>query len=318
MLVIAQRRKKGGNKGRGLFVNLLRRPRTPMEGEEVGQQILRLAQSGQVRKLEDGPYGGSAILVGQEKVDEVLDCPIPENDQWPVAGITDLSIAQTAYQLTLGRLWLPGMFNADTHQLPITLMEKIGRLGYLHRDINGAGERGSFDIRSPYTAGATFPTLWGHDAPRERSLVVDPDSEARIRIGKEQRAHEIWATRSRVHHNADFRFNSQALAVAFTERPSLGGRSWPNLTLNQSDREPLYTLWANSTLGCMLYWWHASKQQSGRGVMPRLQAVSMPVLNVDALSNVQVGQANVIFNDMKDRQMLPLNEAYRGRGAKGT
>ena len=67
VLVIAQKRSKGGNKGRGIFVNLVRRPRTPMEGEEIGQQILRLTRSDEVRHLEDGPYGGSMILVGQEE-----------------------------------------------------------------------------------------------------------------------------------------------------------------------------------------------------------------------------------------------------------
>ena len=45
--------------------------------------------------------------------------------------------------------------------------------------------------------------------------------------------------------------------------------------------------------------------------MPRLQAASMPVLNVEAISDGQVGQANAIFEDMKHRQMLPFNEAYR-------
>ena len=44
--------------------------------------------------------------------------------------------------------------------------------------------------------------------------------------------------------------------------------------------------------------------------MPRLQAASMPVLNVEAMSNVQVEQAHAIFEDMKHRQMLPFNEAY--------
>ena len=35
----------------------------------------------------------------------------------------------------------------------------------------------------------------------------------------------------------------------------------------------------------------------------------MPVLNVEAMSDAQVGQANAIFEDMRHRQMLPFNEA---------
>ena len=308
-LVIAKKRVGANSKGRGLFINLVRRPQSPMEGEEIGRQILRLAESGTARKLEDGPYNGSKIYVGGDQVDEVLDCPIVKGFQWPVAGIIDLSLAQTAYQLALGRLWLPGMSSATAYHLPITSLREIGRLGFLHRDINGGGGRGAFDIVSPCSANATYPTLWGHNSILERSILVDPDSEGRIRQDKEQRAEEIWATRSRLHHNSEFGFNVNALAVAFTEQPTLGGRSWPNLTLSQPTREPLYALWGNSTFGGFLYWWHSSKQQSGRGIMPRLQAAAMPVLNVNTLNDAQVEKANAIFEDLKHRQMLPFNEA---------
>ncbi len=310
-LVVATKKGSGEASGRGVFVNLARRPRTPMEGEEMGDQIRRLIKPDDLRTLEDGPYGGSRIYVGEEMVDEILDCPLPEGGQWPVAGISDLSLAQAAYQLGRGRLWLPGVLESDAHPLPMTLLSEIGRLGFLDRDINGAEGRGAFDIVSPGSQTSTFPMLWGHNTPQERAIAVEPDAEAIVRMRKEARAHEIWDTRSRTHHNRDFQFNANALAVAFTERPSLGGRSWPNIILNQPDREPLYTLWGNSTLGVFLYWWRSSKQQSGRGIMPRLQAASMPVLNVEAMSSVQVGQANAIFEDMKDRQMLPFNEAHR-------
>lgn len=316
VLIVAKKQRSSNNDNRGLFINLARRPRTPMEGEEIGQQILRLAQSSSIRKLEDGPYGGSRIYIGQELVDEALDCPLPDGGQWPAAGINDLSVAQTAYQLTLGRLWLPGHPDSDIHALPITPLNRVGRLGFLDRDINGAKDRGAFDIISPCSATATYPTLWGHDALRERALVVEPDSEAHTRIGKEHRAHEIWETRSRIHHNRDFRFNSQALAVAFTESSTLGGRSWPNLILNQPDHEPVYALWANSTLGVLLYWWHSSKQDSGRGMMPRLQAASMHVLDTEALNAEQIERANLVFEDMKHRQMLPFNEAHQDQVRK--
>ena len=140
-------------------------------------------------------------------------------------------------------------------------------------------------------------------------MLVEPDSEARVRAGKEQRAKAIWETSTRLHHNADFGFSANALSIAFTERPTLGGRAWPNLILNQRDREIAYVLWANSTLGCFLYWWHSSKQQSGRGLMPRTQAATMPTLDVGAISDDQVAQANAIFDDLKTRPMRPLNEA---------
>ena len=309
VLLVAKKCDGGDTDGRGLFVNLIRRPRNPMEGEEIGEQILRLVESTPIRNLEDGPFDGSIIFIGKEKVDEALNCPLPEGGQWPVAGIRDISLAQAAYQLTLGRLWLPGCFEPDIFPLPVTLLENIGRLGFLDRDINGGGGRGAFDISTPCPDSAIYPTLWGHQSRRERAVLVEPDSQARIRIGKEQRAVEIWESATRLHHNRDFGFNVNALAVAFTERPALGGRAWPNIILNRRDRELAHALWANSTLGCFLYWWHSSKQQSGRGLMPRLQAATMSTLNVDALSDAQVAEANAIFEDLKAKPMRPLNEA---------
>ncbi len=316
VLIVGRKANHGKAGGRGVFINLARRPRSPMEGEEIGDQIRRLIKPNEVRTLEDGPYGGATVYVGEERVDEILDCPLPEGGQWSVAGISDLSLAQTAHQLEQGKLWLPGHMESDAFPLPMTLLGEIGRLGFLHRDINGAGGRGAFDIISPGAPTSTFPALWGHNTLEQRAIAVLPDAETVVRKGKEARAHEIWATRSRTHHNSDFQFNANALAVAFTEHPSLGGRSWPNIILNQPDREPLYSLWGNSTLGVFLYWWRSSKQQSGRGIMPRLQAASMPVLNVEALSDSQVEEANAIFEEMKERQMLPFNEAHRDETRK--
>ena len=308
-LIIARKRNGATQNKRGIFVNLVRRPKNPMEGEEIGEQVLRMVAAGGIRTLEAGPSGGSVIFVGEEQVDEVLDCPLVKGAQWSAAGIIDLELAQTAYQLAFGRLWLPTLSEEDAPMLPITRLENIGRLGFLHRDINGGGGRGAFDISGPCSASASYPTLWKHDAIRQRAMIVEPDSEARIREGKRQRALQIWGSRSRTHHNPDFRFNSQVGPVAFTEHPTLGGSSWPNIILNQTDREMAHVLWANSTLGCFLYWWHSSKQQSGRGLMPRTQAATMPTLDVGALSDDQVAQANALFEDLKARPMRPLNEA---------
>lgn len=309
VLIVAKKSNGATKDKRGVFVNLTRRPKNPMEAEEIGEQVLRMIKAGGVRTLEAGPVGGSVIFVGEEEVDEAIDCPLPKGGQWSAAGIVDLGLAQTAYQLTLGRLWLPRLGEADAPMLPITKLENIGRLGFLHRDINGGGGRGAFDISRPGRVSATYPTLWGHESVYDRTMLIEPDSEARIRTGKEQRAQEIWATANRLHHNADFGFSANALSVAFTANPALGGASWPNIILKQPDRERAHALWANSTLGCFLYWWHSSKQQSARGRMPRTQAASMPTLNIGALSGDQVAQADAIFDDLKTRPMRPLNEA---------
>ena len=310
-MVIARKRGERPAGTRGVFVCLKRRPRNAIEASEMARAIHAFAEVGGQRRLEDGPYGGAPIRVGLEVVGEALDCPLVEGEQWPVAGIADLALAQTAYQLTTGRLWLPGQAPISAIDIPMTSLGQMGQMGFLHRDINGSGGRGSFDIRSPGSASSTYPTLWGHDAKRERAMMVHPDSEAVVRVGKEERAAEIWTARSRAHHNSDLRFNSQPLAVAYTEHPSLGGRSWPNVLFEATSHEMIYALWGNSSLGLLCYWWHATKEQSGRGVMPRTQARRLPTLDPRGLSKSQLSAAETVFDEMRKREMLPFNEAYR-------
>ncbi len=309
VLVVAHKAGDGKPGERGLSVTLKRRPSTPMEASELARAI-RAAGKLRARRLEDGPYGGFPIYVGSEIVGEMLDCPLPEGGEWQVASIADLAVAQCAYQLANGCLWLPGQTQSEAKSLPMTLLNKVSRMGFLDRDINGKDGRGAFDIAEQYADASTYPTLWGHDAERERSLLVEPDSEARVRAGKEQRASQIWATKSHAHHNRDLQFNSQSLAVAFTEQPTLGGRSWPNLVFNDQHREIAFTLWGNSTLGLLCYWWHATKEQSGRGVMPRTQAATLPTLDVQELDDQQLAAAVAIFNDLKHQAMLPFNQAH--------
>ena len=158
--------------------------------------------------------------------------------------------------------------------------------------------------------------LWAHDAQLEKRMVVAPDSEGRISLGMENLAAEIWDTRSHAHHNADFRFNSQPLAVAFTERQTIGGRAWPNVKFDDRAHEIAYTLWGNTTLGLLCYWWHSSRQQAGRGSMPITAIRTMPTLDITKLTPAQFATAEEIFEDMREAQFLPANEAYQDNTRK--
>jgi hypothetical protein len=306
-LLIGRKGQSNGELGRGWFITLHRRPQSVLEASAIARVLNEAKRSTIVRRLEDGPYGGIPVYVGQEKVGELLNCPIRIGEQWPVAGIDDLSLAQSAHQLVSGTLWLPGQGQRESVDVPVTTVGEVAGIGFYDRNINGP--TGGFDILRPCPSAASYPTLWNHDAQRERTMVVEPDSEGRIRTGKEARAAEIWARRSHAHHNRDFRFNSQSLAVSFTESLSLGGRSWPNVIFGVASQEIAFTVWCNSTLGIFCYWWHATKSQSGRGSIPMTSLETLPTLDVRRLDQQQLEAATQIFNDMKSQPMLPFNEA---------
>lgn len=63
---------------------------------------------------------------------------------------------------------------------------------------------------------------------------------------------------------------SQSTGMQFTPRPTIGGRAWLSIKLPSVELEKALVLWANTSLGLLLRWWHSNKQQSGRGAFTLL------------------------------------------------
>lgn len=313
-ILIVCRKSPDARRYRGRFVSLRQRPRNEMEASEIARTVTRLLENTEFRTLEGGPYGCDSLVIGASIIGEALDAPL-DDGPWSVIGLADCVVAQTAFQLAHGRVWLSTMREHEVPSIPVSTVEQICQVGLHDANIVGAGAQAAF-TRSEHSVAATFPMLWGHDATREQSMVVAPDSQGRAMIGREDRAHDIWDTRSHAHHNRDFRFNSQPLAVAFTERQTIGGTSWPNVQFDSREREIAYTLWGNTTLGLLCYWWHSSRQQSGRGRMPITAIRTMPTLDVTQLTPEQLATAGTIFGDLRDAEFLPANEAYRDDSRK--
>ena len=314
--LIVGRKSTIGLKDRGIFVSLNRRPRNEMESLEIAKAIAEITTNNSTRNIEDGPLGGEPLEVGKERIGETVIAPLIPDLPWSTVGITDFSVPQSAYQLSQGFFWLPRMSVKDRLTVPVSTIQNVCRVGITHNNIVGNGKQTAFILDKNLSGAPSYPMLWNHAAVRETHLVVAPDSEGRVKSGKSERAVEIWNTKSHAHHNADFRFNSQPLGVAFTEDQTIGGRAWPNLQFDSRELEITHTLWGNSTLGLLLYWWHSSRQQSGRGIMPITAIRTMPTLDVTALSDAQLQVAESIFDDMRDREFLPANEAYRDDSRK--
>lgn len=307
---------------RATFVVLSERPAYPLAGVQAARQIRSLIDGKSLRRLEDGPLGGTPISFGDDIIGHVLDAPIPATEGWYLARIADLSLAQAAYQLASKRkLWLPGMAQKEIADVPMATIGDIGTIGPYHADINGktstGGIRGPFTI-VPLTARhtPTYPALWAHNAERERMMEFDGDSEAvpiksKNAGDKELIARKVEAIQesaSHAHLNRDFRFNSQSTAMQYTPRRTIGGRAWTSVRLKNADQEKALVLWANSTLGLLMYWWHANKQQSGRGSIGVNAAATLPTLDVTKLSDKQLSRAVAAFDAMRVAALAPFNE----------
>ena len=300
-LVIARKRRDGEPPAsRVHFTSLARRPQGFAHAAALAGASVNGAD---VHGIEDGPYGGTPLKVGEEPAGWMLTSSSGHRGSaWSGVRLADYSIAQTAYALSDSRLWLPGSSAAIPFE--ITTLSSLGQLGAYHLDIIGAPPRGPFskEVSSPT---ATYPALWNHDARKETRIVCDPDSQLLVRMGMEAKAAAVWELAGRAHLNLDFTFGSQALAVAFTERNSIGGRVWPNVNFSDKRFDFAFAVWSNSSLGLISYWWHASRQQSSKATMTIRSAESLPVLDFRNLNDRQLITAQAIFDEFRDKELQP-------------
>ena len=287
-----------------LFVSLNRRP----QGFAYARELVAACalDNIEVRRIEDGPYGGTPLMIGGELAGYTIAAP--RAPVWRAVRVSDYSVAQTAYALAQSSLWLPGY--AVSVELRMALLAEVGTLGLVDRDINGpapkSGQppRGPFDVVDPSPT-ATYPSLWNHDAKRETQMVCVPDSQLQVRPNMESKAAVVWDSASRAHVNRDFRFNSQPLTVAITEQPSIGGTAWPNVIFDDKRFEYAFAVWGNSSLGLLCFWWHSNRQMAGRGRITIRAAESLPVLDFRCLTDDQLLMAEMIFEEFRDKDFLP-------------
>ena len=300
-LVIARKRVSNeSSKGRMTFGSLADRPRGFAHASVLAS---RVTSRSHVRQIEDGPYGGTPLMIGNDLAGEVITAP--QHTRGEVLGavrIGDYTLAQTAHALSQSQLWLPAF------ESPLALrtapLEDLGTLGLYDLDITGRPPQGPF-TRTQFSATATYPSLWNHDAKNEARMACAPDSQLLVRPGMENKAATVWATASRAHISREFRFNSQPLSVAITETHTVGGRAWPNVRFNQSEFDLAFAIWGNSTLGLIAHWWLSNRQVAGRGAMSIRSADSLPALDLRTLTDDQLVMAEMIFDEFRDKELKP-------------
>ena len=298
-LVIARKVKPGQtSQDRVYFTSLRRRPQGFPHASSLAGYLLGASL---VRRIEDGPYGGTPLVVGEELAGETITAPRnADGESWGAVRLSDYSLAQTAFALSNSKLWLPGM--ASSVELKMATLSDVGRRGW--HDMNIAGSAGPF-TKAPSSPTSTYPSLWSHNAKHETRMVCLPDSQLLVKPGVEDRASKAWATASRAHLNRDFRFNSQPLGTAFTEQASIGGRAWPNVIFDDKRLDYAFAVWANSTLGLLCFWWRSNRQVAGRGTTTVSAVDSLPILDLRALTDEQLHKARDIFNQFRDKELKP-------------
>ena len=290
-LVVARKLKPDESpSSRAQFVSLRRRPENVAQAMTTAKQ---LNGASDLRSLEDGPYGGSALKVGDEVIGEAIVSGTSEDGSgFGCARLRDAAVGQTAYALSNRKLWLPSLQPIEA--VPLVRLFDLADRGPDSQMFIGKQHRGPFD-KQPYNPNATYPALWNRKGHDEASFVYQPDSDLVVRPGMEDRANELWHTASRVHIAREFGFNQDTFGAVFTVRPTVGGRSWPSMKLHDPVHEIPVVLWLNSTLGLLTYWWSSSRQQGARGGLTITQMSKLVVPDFRTFTDEQFAAAESLF-----------------------
>ena len=153
--------------GRGIFVSLTRRPNSEIEAMQIARTISDIIARPRLMSMDDGPFGGDPLVIGEERLGEMIEGPLASDLPWTPAGISDFSIAQSMYKLAHDTLWLPQMPDQDSLTLPMSTIQRICKVGITHNNIVGNGKQTAFTRLKPPSSFPTYPMLWNHDAKLE-------------------------------------------------------------------------------------------------------------------------------------------------------
>ncbi len=291
----------GKNSERGKFVCLNQRPQSLLEAMEIAKYVNRNEST---RRLEDIPSGGDMIKIGNDIVGQMLDCPLPLGKSWGVSRVKSMALIQSAYSVQKGVIHLP--LQTTKVNVSICRVEDIAQVGWHPESVYG--KDGPFDMVKGDAKGDGYPCLWSLNRETQRSMLVEPDSKGIPRGNAEDNLRKILTKNSRAHYNLYLRFNANSTLVLVTAAPAVGVNRLTNVAFENPQHETAFALWCNSTLGLMCHWMHGGKQQSGRGILTLKTLETLPTLDVRELSDAALANADAIFERLKYKRMLPVNE----------
>ena len=298
----------GDDTGRGKFVCLNQRPQSALEAIEIANRINR---NNNTRKLEDVPTGGDIISVGNTSVGQILDSPINKG-AWIATRAKSMALLQAAHRIRDGKLHLP--MSKEAVPIHTCRVQDIAKVGSADSSREKDGPFIMIEGCEPNTDG--YRALWKVNAPLQRSIVAEPDYTAIPRSNDNAMVKRVLDCLSKTHYHINLRFTSNSIISSLTEKPSIGVRSMINVLLNDPRHEIAWTLWCNSSLGLFCHWAHSSKQQMGRGTLRQQTLETLPTLDVRELSDEALANADTIFERLKYKRMLPVNECAGDPGRK--
>ncbi|MXX55387.1 MAG: hypothetical protein F4X15_08460 [Gemmatimonadetes bacterium] len=197
--------------------------------------------------------------------------------------------------------------------VPIAELGAFADLGPYHMQVKNP-TYGLFTVRerpqavapAEWELRAGVPALWHHKAVRNTCLAASADALLERRADRSRSDQDRMLAKSgRLHLAADLGMAPQRVAAVVTDDPMLGISSWISVIARdpQFGKIEALCLWLNSTFGLLLRIMHGNRPYLGRSRVPHELARTMPVLDVDRLSDDQLIAAATVYADLRHLEL---------------
>ena len=148
------------------------------------------------------------------------------------------------------------------------------------------------------------PSLWEMQAGEQTRITVQPTHYGTPRSTPEE-AERMRATAGHFHLARNLRMNAQTIAVAYTEEPCMGGRSWTTLHAADGVAEAV-ALYLNSTFGMLVRIGYGQSTDPGRATIQVRAIPSHPVPDFGEDSDAGRNARRIAAEHFERLRLLPL------------
>lgn len=290
--------------GRTTYINLWRNPRSIHEALDLANRITHTASPVGVEGV-----GFTTIRSPSGKLGEIVTTPAPVGEgNWTGALFAQTELLRACWTLQAGNLRVPG--SEKSTPIKVCRLDALGGLGYDRRDIHDAFEVSTDDI-------STYPAFWGHEADKVVCIAQTPNAHLIARTKpakgrKEKHPGPVWSKAGNILLVERLRSNThKVLAVGFG-KPVLGNTWWAFKSASLSRKqEKALLLWLNSSLSMLLFFGCRVITQGAWMQMKKPGWLSMPVLDVRALTDAQQQGLSEVYDKLASQSFDALAKLDR-------
>jgi len=295
VMFIARKLKKNELSGETEYVNLWKNPRSIHEALDLAGRIIAESKKDSSKKYYITNSTGK--LLGQG----VKLLATPGESIWKGAQFAQADLLQVCLDLDKGVLNLP-----DTRQsfhIPLARLAKFGELGPDRKRVHEG-------FRTDVKSWTQYPAFWNHDAKAVKTISQNPNTYLTVLEdsprGRDYGPRLLWPRAGNILLVEKlWTITHKLIAIGLPENV-LANTWWPFKSSLNNNCQKCLLLWLNSSLNLLLVFGRRTVTRSAWMQIKQPAWQEMPVVDVSALSNEQIGLFASAYDAFCDNELLPL------------